>query len=73
VDFTVLAHASNFVAPGALRIDSIASEESSLKHVAFRNSDGSIVLLALNPTGSAIALASPGKTNMPPTRFSPVL
>ncbi len=57
VDFTALAHASNFVAPGALRIDSIASEESPLKHVAFRNSDGSIVLLALNPTGSAIAFS----------------
>ena len=57
VDFTALAHASNFVAPGALRIDSIASEESPLKHVAFRNSDGSIVLLALNPTGSAISFS----------------
>ena len=57
VDFTALAHASKFVAPGALRIDSIASEESPLKHVAFRNSDGSIVLLALNPTGSAIAFS----------------
>ena len=54
VDFTALAHASNFVAPGALRIDSVASEESPLKHGAFRNSDGSIVLLALNPSESAI-------------------
>ncbi len=54
VDFTALAHASKFVAPGAFRIDSIASEESPLKRVAFRNSDGSIVLLALNPTESAI-------------------
>src|SRR5882762_569295 len=57
VDFTALAHASNFVAPGALRIDSIASEESPLKHVAFRNSDGSIVLLALNPSESAITFS----------------
>src|SRR6266849_2922967 len=54
VDFTALAHASNFVAPGALRIDSISSEETPLKHGAFRNSDGSIVLLALNPSESAI-------------------
>jgi len=54
VDFTALAHASNFVSPGALRIDSPSSEESPLKHVAFRNSDGSIVLLALNPSESAI-------------------
>jgi len=57
VDFTALAHASNFVAPGALRIDSISSEESPLKHVAFRNSDGSIVLLALNPSESAITFS----------------
>ncbi len=41
VDFTALAHTSNFVAPGALRIDSTSSEESPLKHVAFRNSDDS--------------------------------
>src|SRR6267143_66317 len=54
VDFTALAHAINFVSPGALRIDSPSSEESPLKHVAFRNSDGSIVLLALNPSESAI-------------------
>ncbi len=57
VDFTALAHASKFVAPGALRIDSISSEESPLKHVAFRNSDGSIVLLALNPSESAITFS----------------
>jgi glucosylceramidase len=57
VDFTALAHASNFVAPGALRIDSTASEESPLKHVAFRNSDGSIVLLGLNPSESAITFS----------------
>jgi glucosylceramidase len=49
VDFTALAHASKFVAPGALRIDSNSSEESPLKHVAFRNSDGSIAMLVLNP------------------------
>jgi glucosylceramidase len=57
VDFTALAHTSNFVAPGALRIDSTSSEESPLKHVAFRNSDGSIVLLALNPSESAITFS----------------
>src|SRR5260221_7145570 len=44
-------------AAGALRIDSVASGESPLKHVAFRNLDGSIVLLALNPSGSAITLS----------------
>jgi glucosylceramidase len=57
VDSTALAHASKFVAPGALRIDSIPSEESPLKHVAFRNSNGSIVLLALNPGESAITFS----------------
>jgi glucosylceramidase len=54
VDFTALAHASKFVAPGALRIDSSSSEESPLKHVAFRNPDGSIVMLVLNPATTAI-------------------
>jgi glucosylceramidase len=49
VDFAALAHASKFVAPGAVRIDSSSSEESPLKHVAFRNSDGSIAMLVLNP------------------------
>lgn len=57
VDFTALAHASNFVSPGAFHIDSIASAVSPLKHVAFRNSDGSIVLLALNPGESAITFS----------------
>jgi glucosylceramidase len=57
VDFTALAHTSNFVAPGALRIDSTSSEESPIKHVAFRNSDGSMVLLALNPSESAITFS----------------
>src|SRR4029077_15097101 len=57
VDYTALAHASKFVAPGALRIDSTSSEESPLKHVAFRNSDGSIVLLALTPSESAVTFS----------------
>ena len=55
VDFTALAHASKFVAPGTLRIDSSSSEESPLKHAAFRNPDGSIVLLVLNPATTAIS------------------
>ncbi len=57
VDFTALAHASKFVAPGALRIDSTSSEDSPLKHVAFRNADGSIVFLALNPGESAVTFS----------------
>jgi len=57
VDYTALAHASKFVAPGALRIDSTSSEESSLKHVAFCNVDGSIALLALNPSENAVSFS----------------
>jgi glucosylceramidase len=49
VDFTALAHASKYVVPGALRIDSTSSTESLLKHVAFRNPDGAVAFLALNP------------------------
>jgi glucosylceramidase len=52
VDFTALSHASKFVVSGALRIDSISSQQTSLEHVAFRNSDGSIVLLVLNPAAT---------------------
>jgi len=55
VDFTALAHASKFVTPGAFRVDSVSSEQSSLEHVAFRNSDGSIVLLVLNPVATPIS------------------
>jgi glucosylceramidase len=55
VDFTALAHASKFVLPGALRIDSNSSEESPLEHVAFRNSDGSIALLVLNPAATPVS------------------
>ena len=54
VDFTALAHASRFIVPGAFRIASTSSEPSPLLHVAFRNPDGSIALLALNPGGIAI-------------------
>jgi glucosylceramidase len=48
VDYTALGHASKFVRPGAWRIDSNSLEASGLEDVAFRNPDGSIVLLALN-------------------------
>ena len=48
MDFTALAHASNSVAPGAVRIDSTAFEQDRLESVAFCNPDGSIVLLVLN-------------------------
>jgi glucosylceramidase len=48
VDFTALAHASKFVQPGAYRIESNSFEPGTLEDVAFRNPDGSIVLLVLN-------------------------
>lgn len=48
VDFTALAHVSKFVRPGARRIESNTFGPESLEDVAFRNSDGSLVLLVLN-------------------------
>ena len=52
VDFTALAHASKFVAPGAVRIQSNTFDRGSLESVAFRNLDGSIVLIVLNSGGA---------------------
>jgi glucosylceramidase len=48
VDYTALGHASKFVAPSAFRIDSTTFEQERLESVAFRNPDGSIVLIVLN-------------------------
>jgi glucosylceramidase len=48
VDFTALAHASKYVQPGAYRIESNSFGEGSLEDVAFKNPDGSIVLVVLN-------------------------
>jgi glucosylceramidase len=53
VDFTALGHASKFVAPGAFRIDSSTFEQDRLESVAFRNPDGSIVLIVLNGATTA--------------------
>jgi glucosylceramidase len=53
VDFTALGHASKFVAPGAFRIDSSSFEQDRLESVAFRNPDGSIVLIVLNGGATA--------------------
>ena len=52
VDYTALAHASKFVAPGAYRVESNTFDQASLEDVAFRNPDGSLVLLVLNSGGS---------------------
>ncbi|MEY2413657.1 MAG: glucosylceramidase [Acidobacteriaceae bacterium] len=48
VDYFALGHISKFVVPGAYRIESNSFEKDSLIDVAFKNLDGSIVLLALN-------------------------
>ncbi len=52
VEYYILGHASKFVRPGARRIasDSVAD---TVETVAFRNPDGSEVLIALNPSGSS--------------------
>jgi glucosylceramidase len=52
VDYVALGQASKFVSPGAYRIDSNSLEGTGLQNVAFRNPDGSIVLLALNSGGA---------------------
>ena len=54
VDFTALSHASKFLVPGARRIESNTFDQGSLEDVAFRNPDGSIVLVVLNGSGGAI-------------------
>jgi glucosylceramidase len=53
-DFTALAHASKYVRPGAWRIDSNSFGEGSLEDVAFKNPDGSIVLLVLNSSAGPL-------------------
>src|SRR5207302_6210416 len=54
VDFTALGHVSKFVKQGARRIESNSFDQGSLEDVAFQNPDGSIVLLVLNGSGSAL-------------------
>ncbi|RPD45049.1 T9SS C-terminal target domain-containing protein [Hymenobacter sediminis] len=51
VEYYALGHASKFVDPGAVRIES-NSVAGGIENVAFRNPDGSKVLIALN-NGSA--------------------
>ncbi len=48
LDYYVLGHASKFLVPGAVRIDSDEPAGTQMKGVAFRNPDGSIVLYTLN-------------------------
>ncbi|WP_259070982.1 glycoside hydrolase family 30 protein [Mucilaginibacter sp. X4EP1] len=53
VSYYIIAHASKFVRPGAVRIASDAN--TNLPNVAFKNPDGSKVLIVLNNTTSAQA------------------
>ncbi|REK65039.1 MAG: glucan endo-1,6-beta-glucosidase [Cohnella sp.] len=53
VEYYVLGHASKFVKPGAVRIDS-NTYSGGIENVAFKNPDGSKVLIALNNSASGI-------------------
>jgi glucosylceramidase len=50
VSYYIIAHASKFVRPGAIRIAS--TDVSNLPNVAFKNTNGSKVLIVLNNTGN---------------------
>ncbi len=53
VEYYVLGHISKFVLPGAYRIDSNAFVSESIEDGAFRNPDGSKVLIVLNSASSS--------------------
>jgi glucosylceramidase len=48
LDYYVLGHASKFLLPGAVRVDSNEPAGTDIKDVAFRNANGSVVLYVLN-------------------------
>src|SRR5205823_1296957 len=50
--YYALGHLSKFVLPGAVRIGSTSLADGSVEDVAFRNTDGSTVLVAHNTTTS---------------------
>jgi glucosylceramidase len=50
--YYIIAHASKFVRPGSVRIQS--NEPEGLPNVAFKNPDGQVVLVILNDTNSGI-------------------
>lgn len=52
-DYYTLGHVSKFVDPGAYRIDS-NTYDGKLENVAFQNPDGSVVLVAYNPSGADV-------------------
>ncbi|WP_081883543.1 RICIN domain-containing protein, partial [Glycomyces tenuis] len=51
VEYYVLGHASKFVQPGAVRVES-TSHSGGIETVAFENPDGTIALIALNAGSS---------------------
>ena len=53
VEYYVLGHLGKFVQAGASRIDSNSFGAGSIEDVAFRNPDGSVVLLVLNAAASS--------------------
>ena len=48
----MLGHLAKFVKPGAVRVDSTGYGQGGVENVAFRNPDGSIVLVAVNSGGA---------------------
>ena len=50
VSYYIIAHASKFIRPGASRISS--TDFGDLPNVAFKNSDGTKVLVVVNNTSS---------------------
>jgi len=53
VSYYIIAHASKYVRPGAIRISS--TDFGDLPNVAFKNTDGTKVLVVLNNTSSTQA------------------
>ena len=64
LDYYVLGQASKFVLLGAVRIASDEPAATSIKDVAFRNSNGTVVLYTVNAgtTGQDVRLGFHGKT-----------
>lgn len=57
-EYYILAHASRFVAPTAIRIASQSTVDLPTVHVAFRNPDGSTVLIIYNSTDEPTAVSA---------------
>ncbi|MFZ0747007.1 MAG: glycoside hydrolase family 30 beta sandwich domain-containing protein [Terracidiphilus sp.] len=64
LDYYVLGQASKFLLPGAVRIASDEPGGAKIKDVAFRNSNGTVVLYTLNAgsTAQALRIVFHGKT-----------